>query len=107
MAKYNWTIDTLIERLRLIEKLLTIETKPERLKLLNEDYNNLIKHIEDYFDYRPFESMKLLESYEKEKGAKMVTKVIKFAIEEYNSFINARADINSTEIDEELEIIEA
>lgn len=63
--------------------------------------------LANHKEVNPNLAMKLLESYEKEKGAKMVTKVIKFAIEEYNSFINARADINSTEIDEELEIIEA
>lgn len=83
MAKYNWTIDTLIERLRLIEKLLTIETKLERLKLLNEDYNNLIKHIEDYFDYRPFESMKLLESYD---FIKQDLGKIKFLWSDYQEF---------------------
>jgi len=63
--------------------------------------------IANHKEVNPNSAMKLLESYEKEKGAKMVTKVIKFAIEEYDAFIDALADTNSTQIDEELEIIEA
>lgn len=58
-------------------------------------------------DVNPNLAIKLLESYEKEKGTKMVAKVVKFAIEEYTSFMNALADIDSKENDEELEIIEA
>ena len=57
-------------------------------------------------EVNPNLAMKLLESYEKEKGSKMVAKVVKFAIEEYTAFMNALADIDSEE-NEELEIIEA
>jgi hypothetical protein len=46
-----------------------------------------------------------MDSYEKEKGAGMLGKVIKFAIEEYTAFIIALADIDS-EIVEDLEIVE-
>lgn len=49
-------------------------------------------------------AMKLMETYE--KSGKKTAKVIKFAIEEYQSFMNALSDIDSTENEEELEITE-
>lgn len=62
--------------------------------------------LANHKDVNPNLAIKLLETYEKEKGIKMVTKVVKFAIEEYTAFTNALADIDSEE-NEELEIIEA
>ena len=55
-------------------------------------------------DVNPSLAQKLMESYEKD--GKKPAKIIKFAIEEYRSFMNALADIDSTESDEDLEIIE-
>lgn len=49
-------------------------------------------------------ALKLMETYE--KSGKKPTNVIKFAIEEYQSFINALVDTESNQIEEELEIIE-
>ena len=54
-------------------------------------------------DVNPNLAMKLMETYKKEHK---VTPVIKFAIEEYQTFMYAQSDINSEKIDEELEIIE-
>lgn len=53
-------------------------------------------------------AIKLLGSYEKEKGSEMVGEVIKFAIGEYTAFMNALAGTNSekNEKKETLEIIE-
>jgi len=45
-----------------------------------------------------------METYGKEHK---VAPVINFAIEEYEAFMDALIDINSTKIDEELTIIEA
>lgn len=50
-------------------------------------------------------AIKLMDTYQ--KSGKNPAKVVKFAIEEYQTFMNALADINSTENEEELEIIEA
>ena len=50
-------------------------------------------------------AIKLMDTYKKD--GKNPAKVVKFAIEEYTSFMNALADIDSEENDEELEIIEA
>lgn len=50
-------------------------------------------------------AIKLMETYQ--KSGKNPAKVVKFAIEEYQSFMNALADIDSKENDEELEIVEA
>ena len=47
------------------------------------------------------------DSYEKEKGGRMLTKVITFAIEEYQSFMNALTDTELTTNEEKLEIIES
>lgn len=63
--------------------------------------------IKNHKDINPNLALKLLESYENEKGAKMLAKVVKFAIDEYATFMNALADTDSTENDEELEITEA
>ena len=49
-------------------------------------------------------ALKLMDTY-KENG-KQVGKVIKFALEEYQSFIRALTDIDSTETDEDLKITE-
>lgn len=56
-------------------------------------------------DVNPNLAIKLMDTY-KESG-KNPSKVIKFAIEEYQSFMNALADIDLEKNDEELEIIEA
>ena len=50
-------------------------------------------------------AIKLMDTYKKD--GKNPAKVVRFAIEEYQSFMNALADIDSKENDEELEIIEA
>lgn len=50
-------------------------------------------------------AFKLMETYE--KSGKKPAKVVKFAIEEYQAFMNALSDIDSKENDEEPEIIEA
>lgn len=50
-------------------------------------------------------AIKLMETYQ--KSGKNPAKVVKFAIEEYQSFMSALADINLKENDEELEIVEA
>jgi hypothetical protein len=51
-------------------------------------------------------ALKLMESYAKDKGELMVNKVVKFAFEEYTSFLDALAGMNSEKTEEELEIIE-
>ena len=61
--------------------------------------------IANHKDVNPNLAIKLMEAYQ--KGGKNPAKVVKFAIEEYQSFMSALADINSTENNEELEIIEA
>jgi hypothetical protein len=60
--------------------------------------------IANHKDVNPSLAIKLMESYQ--KSGKNPAKVVKFAIEEYQSFMNALADIDSTKNDEELEIIE-
>jgi len=64
MAKYNWTVDTLIGKLKLIEKLIQNETDPEKLKALQYDYYTLQNHIDEYFNQTTEENLKLLESYD-------------------------------------------
>lgn len=61
--------------------------------------------IANHKDVNPNLAIKLMETYQ--KSGKNPAKVVKFAIEEYQSFMSALADIDSTENDEELEIIEA
>lgn len=63
--------------------------------------------IKNHKEVNPNLAMKLLETYEQEKGTKMVAKVVKFAIEEYTAFMNALADTNLEKNEEELKIIEA
>lgn len=60
--------------------------------------------IANHKDINPNLAFKLMETYQ--KSGKSPAKVVKFAIEEYQAFMNALADINSTENEEELEIIE-
>lgn len=52
-------------------------------------------------------ALKLLETCEKEKGKKYVSNIVKFAIEEYENFTSALADIELNENEEKLEIMEA
>lgn len=61
--------------------------------------------IANHKDINPNLALKLQDAYRKTNGNKMAGKIIKFAIEEYNSFMNALAGINSEEKDEDLEII--
>ena len=55
-------------------------------------------------DVNPNLALKLMDTYE--KSGKKVANIIKFAIEEYQTFMSALADTSSTENDEELKIIE-
>ena len=59
--------------------------------------------IANHKEVNPSLAMKLLETYEQKHK---VTEVIKFAIEEYATFMNALADTSSKK-NEELEILEA
>ena len=61
--------------------------------------------LANHKDVNPNLAIKLMGTYK--SSGKNPAKVIKFAIEEYQSFINALADIDSMESEEELEIIEA
>jgi len=51
-------------------------------------------------------AIKLMDTYAKEHGENMVNKVVKFANDEYLSFINALVGTDSEKNEEELEIIE-
>lgn len=55
-------------------------------------------------DVNPSLALKLMDTYE--KNGKKVANIVKFAIEEYQAFMNALSDTSSTENDEELKIIE-
>lgn len=61
--------------------------------------------LEHHKEVNPNLALKLMDSYQ--ESGKKPAKVVKFAIEEYRSFMSALADINSTENEEKLEIIEA
>lgn len=61
--------------------------------------------IANHKEVNPNLAFKLMDTYE--KSGKKAVKVIRFAIEEYQNFMNALADIDSNENDEELKIIEA
>ncbi len=61
--------------------------------------------ITNHKDVNPSLAIKLMDAYK--KSGKNPAKVVRFAIEEYQAFMNALADIDSKENDEELEIIEA
>ena len=60
--------------------------------------------IANHKDVNPNLAIKLMDTYQ--KSGKSPANVVKFGIEEYQSFMNALADTNSKEIDEKLEIIE-
>lgn len=61
--------------------------------------------LANHKDVNPNLAIKLMDTYQ--KNGKNPAKVVKFAIEEYQAFMNALADIDSMENEEELEIIEA
>ena len=61
--------------------------------------------LANHKDVNPNLAIKLMNTYQ--KSGKNPAKVVKFAIEEYQAFMNALADIDSMENEEELEIIEA
>lgn len=62
--------------------------------------------LANHKDVNPNLAIKLMDTYKEEKGNKMVSKIVKFAIEEYTSFMRALSDTDSKETEEELEIIE-
>ena len=61
--------------------------------------------VKNHKDVNPNLAIKLMEAYAKEHGKGMVNKVVKFANDEYLSFINALLGTDS-EKNEELEIVE-
>ena len=61
--------------------------------------------LANHKEVNPNLAIKLMDTYQ--KSGKNPAKVVKFAIEEYQTFMNALADIDLMENEEELEIIEA
>lgn len=61
--------------------------------------------LANHREVNPNLAIKLMDSYK--ASGKSPAKVVRFAVEEYQSFMNALADTNSTENEEKLEIIEA
>jgi hypothetical protein len=61
--------------------------------------------LANHKDVNPNLALKLMDTYQ--KSGKNAVKVVKFGIEEYQTFMRALADTDSKENDEELEIIEA
>lgn len=70
------------------------------------DYLWMSLFLKNHKDVNVTLASKLMDSYIEEKGQAMANKVIKFAIDEYKSFLNALTDTNSEKTEEELEIIE-
>ena len=64
-----------------------------------------ILFLANHREVNPNLAIKLMDSYK--ASGKNPAKVVRFAVEEYKSFMNALADIDSMENEEELEIIEA
>lgn len=110
-------------KLKINDKDYTLEMTRDSIKWLenfNFNIDEFLKKPVTYYDIvwtslfianhkdimqNPSLAIKLMETYE--KTGKSPTKVVKFGIDEYQSFMNALADIDSKENDEELEIIEA
>lgn len=108
-------------KLKINEKDYTLEMNRDSIKWLEAmgfDIDEFDKKPVTYYDLiwtslflanhkdvNPNLALKLMETYE--KSGKKPAKVVKFAIEEYQAFMNALSDIDSKENDEELEIIEA
>ncbi len=107
-------------KLNIKDKEYTLELNRDSVKWLEGfgfTLDEFIKKTTTYYDLlwtslflanhkevNPTLALKLMETYGKEHK---VAPVINFAIEEYEAFMDALIDINSTKIDEELTIIEA
>lgn len=108
-------------KLKINDKDYTLEMNRDTIKWLEangfsiEDFDKkpltyydllwLSLFLVNHRDVNPSLAIKLMDSYK--ASGKNPVKVIKFAIEEYQSFMNALADIDSMENEEKLEIIEA
>lgn len=108
-------------KLKINEKDYTLELNRDSVKWLEamgfsieEFYKKPVTYYDlvwtslflaNHQDVNPNLALKLMETYK--ASGKSPSKVVKFAIEEYQSFMNALTDTNSTENEEELEIIEA
>lgn len=76
----------------------------ERKPITYYDLLWLSLFLANHREVNPSLALKLMDSYR--KSGKNPAKVIRFAIDEYQLFMSALTDTNSTENDEELEIIE-
>lgn len=85
MPKYKWSFDTIIEKLNLIEKLISVEKDNDRLCLLQRDYYNLQKIIEDEYNNEHHNKTKLLDSY---NDIKETLQPIEFLWEDFKIFDN-------------------
>ncbi len=108
-------------KIKINDKDYTLEMNRDTIKWLEavgfsiEDFNkkpvtyyDLIwtsLFLANHKDVNPNLALKLMDTYK--ASGKNPVKVIRFAIEEYQSFMDALADIDLTESEEDLEIIEA
>lgn len=88
MAKYNWNIDTLIEKKNLIEKLILLEKDQDKLELLKKDYYNLQNIIDDENDYSIYDKMSLLENFDYIKENLQTIEFLWEDFKEFNNTIN-------------------
>ena len=108
-------------KLKINDKDYTLEMNRDTIKWLEangfsiEDFDKkpvtyydllwLSLFLANHREVNPNLAIKLMDSYK--ASGKSPAKVVRFAVEEYQSFMNALADTNSTENEEKLEIIEA
>ena len=93
MGKYNWTIDTLINKLKLIERLIRTEDDNERLYLLQSDYYNLQGCIEEFFDNDIEDTPKLLECFSEVRRKITPLKFLWDDIEKFSTVTNKFIDV--------------
>lgn len=88
MAKYNWNIDTLIEKKNLIEKLILLEKDSDRILLLQRDYYHLQNLIDDEFNTYTYDKMSLLENFDYIKENLQTIEFLWEDIKKFNNTIN-------------------
>lgn len=83
MAQYGWTIDTLIDKLKIINELINKETDKEKLKLLKQDSEILFDFIDECENPIQEEKLSLLLEY---KEIKNYLKSINYLWQTYQMF---------------------
>ena len=89
MGKYNWTIDDLKAKFKLLEELISHEKDAQRIELIDSDLNFLLNIFEEYDSKDTIQQPKYIDLYREYKTKYEEIKFLWSDFQRFNSLANS------------------